>query len=337
VELFKGITVKPGSASQFALSDAGPLLFQAKEQARHELVWVSRAGGIEPVDPAWTGIFVSPALSPDATRLAVVIFAAKSIEGVNVDSLPEDVWIKQLDRGPLAKLTLDGSTNRMPTWTPDGGSVTFESNRNGEHNVWSQRADGSGPAVAQLPRATSANNPRWSPDGKWLVYRTGLPGDIWGFRPGRDTVAQALVLSRFDEEQAVVSPDGRWLAYVSNETGADEVYVRPFPNTQDAKWALTTSGGSEPVWSHSGTELFYRSGQRQMMAAKVRTKPTFAVVLSTVLFSDRPFVTNRFYAQYDVAPNDQRFIMIRPVSTTTTGALVVVMNLVGQLKRLAPK
>ena len=111
VALVEGVLVVSTSASQFALSESGTLLYSTGGAgAVAELVWVSRAGQAEPVDPAWTGALASPSLSPDGTRLVVTLLSEST-----------DVWVKKLDRGPSLKLTFEGGRNDYPAWTPDGG------------------------------------------------------------------------------------------------------------------------------------------------------------------------------------------------------------------------
>ena len=119
----------------------------------------------------------------------------------------------------------------------------------------------------------------------------------------------ALVATEFGEGQPTLSPDGRWVAYQSNETGSFEIYAVPFPNADEAKWAVSTSGGTEPVWSNSGRELFYRNGLGEMVAVHVETEPTFAAGQSEVLFSAAEFRSNANRPQYDVTAGNERFIM----------------------------
>ncbi len=141
VPLVEGLAVDVNAISQFALSESGTLLYGTGAGSMSELVWVSRRGVVEPVDPTWTGEFGSPVLSPDGKRLAVAIQGRASM----------DIWVKQLDRGPSTRLTLDGSRSDYPTWTPDGGSVTFSSDRaSPSFDLWTKRADGSGEPVLEL-------------------------------------------------------------------------------------------------------------------------------------------------------------------------------------------
>lgn len=312
-----------GSAD-LAVSATGTLVYATGEgQGKYELVWVTRDGKTQPVDPDWPGGYLAfPAISPDGKRLAVA-------RSANDESI--NIWVKQLDRGSSVQVTTAGQENYSPAWTPNGSSVTFSSNTVAEpFELWTKRADGSSQAVLQAHERRSLFAARWSPDGKWLIFQTdpGSPGagDILGIRPGIDPAPLPLVVTKFTEIAPALSPDGRWLAYTSNETGKYEIYVVPFPNTGAAKWAVSTSGGTEPVWSHRGSELFYRDAFANLVAAEVKTKPTFSLGRSTVLFPAAGFTSSRFIAQYAVASDDRRFLMIRSVASGTPDKLIVVEN-----------
>jgi len=257
---------------------------------------------------------------------------------VNYDRVEQvdDIWIKRLDGGPGIKLTLDEKTDRYGAWTPDGRSVTYSSNLAGSFDLWTKRADGSTQAVLQVHETRGAFSPRWSPDGKWLVFRTDRykpgAGDILGIRPGIDTVAVPLVATSFTETAAAISPDGRWLAYSSNVTGRYEIYVVPFPKTRSSKWAVSTEGGSEPLWSHSGKELFYRDIAGNLVAVEVHSRPTFSVGRSTVLFPASAYLSFARGVAYAVGPDDRRFLMIRQVPSSVPDELIVVDNWFEELK-----
>ena len=173
----------------------------------------------------------------------------------------------------------------------------------------------------------------YSPDGEWLVYRVGgadSDRDLFARRMGSDT-ATALVVTEYDETSPAVSPDGRWLAYASNESGRYEVYVRPFPNTNDGRWLVSTDGGIEPVWAHSGRELFYK-GSGNFMVVEVLTGTTFVTGERRALFSAQGYRPSVLHQFYDVTPDDQRFVMIRNPAGEDAGELIVVENFFEELK-----
>src|SRR3989441_564677 len=234
-----------GGSADLAVSATGTLVYATGAgEGKQELVWVTRDGKAEAVDPDWACPYVGvPALSPDRKEVAVA-------RVVNEESL--SIWIKRLDRGPSIKLTLDGKQNYGAAWTPDGRSVTFSSTpATGATDLWTQRADGGAQAVMQARRKGSLYHPGWSPDGKWLLFQTDVAtpgsGDILGIRPGIDTAPVPVVATKFSEMSAAFSPNGRWLAYISNETGEDEIYVVPFPHTGAGKWAISAGGGAPPL------------------------------------------------------------------------------------------
>jgi serine/threonine-protein kinase len=336
--LVEGVRLSVSSTVDLAVSQNGTLMYtRGAPTEKQELVWVTREGKAQPVDPDWQGIFREPSLALDGRRLGVTLLPNASYDAIGQAS---DIWIKQLDRGPSIKLTLDGKTNSYPTWTPDGRSVTFTSNAAGSFDLWTKRADGSTQAVLQVHEKHGAASPRWSPDGKWLVFRGARDGpgsgDILGIRPGIDTVAVPLVATKFSEIAPAISPDGRWLAYSSNEFGQYDVYVVPFPNTAAAKWAVTTRGGTEPLWSHSGKELFYRDGAGNLAAVEVRSTPTFALGRSTALFPAAAYYSAGT-AEYAVGPDDRRFLMIRQTTGSGHDELIVVDNWFEELKSKSRK
>jgi len=326
--LIEGMRMGSAGSADLAVSEGGRLVYATSSQADEEqLVWVTRDGKAQPVDPDWQGgHFSNPELSPDGKRVAV----SKGPPGPT-----SDIWIKQLDKGPATRLTLEGR-NFYPDWTPDGQSVTFSQSRSGTYELWTRRADGSAQAVSQLQHKWDLYEPRWSRDGKWLVFATDRIKsdfvDIMGIRPGTDTVPVALVSTRFDEGAPVISPDGRWLAYTSNESGQYEVFVVPFPNTGATKWSVSSHGGTEARWSHSGRELFYRDGAKNLVAVAITTNPTFSVGRSTTLFAAGGFSSDELSVQYAVAPDDQRFLMIRPLVASGPDKLIVVENWFEELK-----
>ena len=326
IALAEVVALSSDGAAEFAVSNAGLLLYRAPAENPLQLVWVGRDGMERVVDPEWVGHAIYPTLSPDGTQLALVRDGHES----------RDVWIKTLDAGPLRRLTIEGRYNQPPTWTPDGRSVTFVSNRGGRRlqDIWQRRADGSSPATLLLEVDQYTQGVSWSVDGRWLTYTTRGQGgnwDIFAIRPGVDSLPTPLMTSEFSERSPDMSPDTRWLTYASDASGRYEVYVRPFPNTADEMWQISSNGGSEPLWAHSGRELFYISGDEELVAVEIRTEPTFGMGSERILFSVADYSLYGWNHNYTISPDDQRFVMIKPI-TNQSSALMLVLNFFEELK-----
>ena len=203
-------------------------------------------------------------------------------------------------------------------------------------------ADGGGDARIVLDRERGVAEAIWSPDGRWLIYRTDAAGagagDILALPLPLEANRDPTVLfgTPFSEFAPALSPDGSWMAYVSDETGSAEVYVVPFPDVDGAKSRVSISGGTEPVWAHSGSELFYRNGAGDMVSVAVSTTPTFDQGEHRVLFSAIPYKAFSAHRVYEVTPDDERFVMVRVIAAGSTGDLVVVEGFFEELKRLVP-
>jgi protease II len=160
---------------------------------------------------------------------------------------------------------------------------------------------------------------------------------VYAERTGRDTTPVPILTSRFNEIAPSLSPDGKWLAYASDESGQQEVYVRPFPNTGQGRWQISIGGGSSPRWARSGRELFYQSGANQMMVAAVAVGPAFSAGQPHKLFepSNQLFPSN-VVPYYDLSPDDKRFLMVRLAGVSQApgaGQLVVVENWFEELRQ----
>ena len=323
------VRVSGVSIADYAVSENGVLAYATGAPGGVlEPMWVSRDGTAQPVDPAWHGALMAPSISPDGLRLAV---GNSSVSGRS------EIWIKQLDRGPALKLTPSGIYNNGPAWTPDGRSVTYQSNQNGgTFDLWTRRADGSAPATLAAHTERALSEVMWSPDGKSLIGRTALSadgeGDIMISHPPEDTTMRPLIATPATEKNMTFSPDGKWMAYASNESGEFEVYVVPFPDVTASRTLLSTAGGNEPRWSHRGGEIFYRDRAGNMVAAQVKTSLTFSLVKSTVLFAAAGYQEHNAYRNFDVSRDDQRFLMLRPVTQGTGTQLVVVENWLADVK-----
>jgi serine/threonine-protein kinase len=321
------VRMGPVGTAQLALSDEGTLLYATGAQTVNRMVWVDRNGNEEDVDPSWTGVFTDPELSPDGSRLGL---SNTTTDGTHI-------WIKPVDGGPASRLTFEGSTHLRTTWTPDGQAVFFVSDRSGIAAIYRQQADGSAAATrVPIDDGRPIFGIEVSRDGHWLIVRTDNEapgrGDILALPLDGDGVLRELVATPAEEISPSLSPDGRWLAYVSDESGRREVYVRPFPNTNDARWQVSTEGGGEPLWAHSGRELFYRDANDNLVAAGVVTEPTFSRGAQRTLFSAAEYDSQIMHRNYDISGDDQRFLMIGRDTTYGEGELILVQNFFEELK-----
>jgi len=323
VALIDSIALRTYGVGDVAFGQNGTLLYGSGVTGLEHLAWITRDGKPSLVDPGWTADFITHALSPDGKRLVVSLLT----EGPN-----RDLWVKELDAGPLTRFTFDGQVNQRPEWSGDGKLITYISDRLGRMALYSQRADGNG--APQL-LVTQKQEPRtvvegfFSRDGKWVIYRTGNnepgAGDIMGIRPGVDSAPVPLVATPFTENAPALSPDGKWLAYVSNESHQAEVFVRPFPNINDGRWQVSINGGREPVWAHSGRELFYKTGDDQVAVATLGTGPGFEVKARKSLFSAADYDNDPEHARFNLSLDDQRILMSQK-NISGASALIVVLN-----------
>ena len=286
--------------ANFAVSRTGSLVYVPAGVAENDkqIVFVDREGGQEPLAMEEGNYRYRPRLSADGERLAV---------SYNPGPGPSDIWIQELGLGTRTRLTTDGS-NIHPVWTPDGSRVTFASFKSGSFNLYWKLADGSSEAEPLLIREHGQFPLSWSPDGGFLAFVETNPdsgADIWILHRDGDPVSEPFLTTAFNEDSPAFSPDGRWLAYESDETGRYEVYVQPYPPGR--RWAISTNGGREPVWSPNRNELFYRDGDSMMVVA-IETDPVFTSGVPRFLFQWR-FQAGLPY-HYDVTPDGKQFVMI---------------------------
>jgi serine/threonine-protein kinase len=265
---------------------------------------------------------------------------------VNVEEQEAQIWLYDLARNTLNRWTFEGTTNQFPSWTPDGKRIAFESNKEGRLNIYWQLADGSG-GLERLTTSENTNIPMsWSPDGQLLAFFEVDPTNgydisvlrLGDLSPGSGKVrkAQPFLRTPFNESVPRFSPDGRWLSYVSDETGRFEIYVQPYPGP-GAKRQISTEGGTEPAWNPNGRELFYRSGDK-MMAVEIASQPSFNSGNPRVLFEGQYVPTPGTFPNYDVSPDGQRFLMLKPSESAEAAPtqINVVLNWFEELKQKVP-
>jgi serine/threonine-protein kinase len=304
VPLMEGVSrayLFSSGASQFDFADDGTLVYvEDVDWHDHAPVWVDRTG-VEAVLPAPPRRYQHARLSPDETRAVV-------------DTMDtQDLWLYELQRGTMSRLTVE-QTFLHPVWTPDGSRVVFDSTQG--HALYWTSADGGASPELLLSDADAILTPvSVSPDGRYLAFERTV--DYVSFDIGvlpleGDRIPRSLIATSFKESGPMFSPDGRFLAYVSNETGEDEVYVQPFPGP-GAKYLVSKGGGREPVWSRDGRQIFYRAG-RAMMALGVETRNGFAAGTPRKLFEGSyNFEPLSAHPVYDVS-RDGRFLMVKSLS-----------------------
>jgi serine/threonine-protein kinase len=339
--------LRNGPTMKFAISATGMLVYRTglMDPIVMQFAWVTRSGRATLVDPEWT---FNPGtenrawdLSPDGSQLAL---KAES-------DLGEDIWVKPIPTGPIARFTFTPSEERMPRWSPDGRTIAFLSPRDDNFDVWSRRADGTGDAVLLADLEESIAEMAWSPDGRSLLVRTaGIPGviggrDIYAVPLDTEGGTSPLLSSPADEAAPALSPDGRWLAYSSDELGRREVFVRPYPNVQAGHFQVSSGGGRAPAWSSDGSELFFiadatneGADSRRMMVAPIDRGPPFRVLTPQTLFEidDNYYLANNSIS-YRVADDDERFLMARFLGEGARIELVFVQNFFEVLRERAPR
>jgi serine/threonine protein kinase/Tol biopolymer transport system component len=322
----EGVLQSPFSgAAQYSFSSTGTLVYVPgdNQSGQSKLVWVNRNGAEQPL-AAPVRVYLHPRLSPDGRRVAVAITEQDA-----------QVWLYDL-RENWTRLTFGGNNTLFPAWTPDGKRIAFSSAKDGPNNLFWQLADGSG-GLERLTTSEYLQAPNsWSPDGQLLAFIEVNPTtgrDIWVLRLG-DRKAQPFLRTPFNETAPRFSPDGRWLAYVSDESGRNEIYVQSYPGPGGQR-LISTEGGTEPLWNQNGRELFYRSGNK-MMAVEVTTQPSFSAGTPKALF-EGPYQPSPVLNNYDVSPDGQRFLMLKPSEQAASPTQInVVLNWFEELKQKVP-
>ncbi len=307
--------------AHFTFSQNGTLAYvPGRGDESTSLVVVDRTGRVQS-SVENRGFLQNPRFSPDGGRIAALV----SEGGVT------DVWILDLTRKTLARLTTEG-VESGPLWSSDGEWLVFSSQRGASGlDLKRTRADFSSASELLLERENDQSPQAWSRGGEWLVFReTGESRSRLGVLPLEGGGESALLFESEEGSSASFSPDGRFLAYTSPESGRSEIYVRPFPGP-GRRWSISTNGAGGPVWSWDGREIFYREGQK-IMAVKVATLPDFEAFEPVPLFEDATLGLG-----WDVSPDGQRFVFNRWDTGGAEGPQIhVVLNWFDELRKLAP-
>jgi serine/threonine-protein kinase len=341
VPAVEGVTSSSLSAgAQFAFSDRGTLAYLPGATMRSEfsIDWLDRAGKTEPLRSV-PGDYFNLRFSPDGRTLAIEIRESNN----------RDVWLYEWERDNLSRLTFDAGEDTRAIWTPDGTRIAFASTRADKKtpNLYWQRADGTGEAE-RLNVSNAIQSPEsWHPSGKFLAFnevslQTGtqdimiLPmegNEASGWEPGKPT---AFLNAPFHESQPEFSPDGRWLAYQSDETGRNEIYVRPFPGP-GGKWQVSTEGGINPAWSRTRLELFYATEERRILVVPYAIEGGSFRGEKPRLWSEGPFAVGPAARSLDLHPEGERFaVLTNSQADISQNRVVFILNFFDELRRIAP-
>ena len=306
------------SSMQVAISQNGTVAYLPRRAgATQTVVYVDHAGKTEPLAPA--GLPFSsvndPRISPDGKRLVISIGT-------------QAIWMIDLETQTPTLLTESGF---YPLWSPDGSEIIYASTRGKTFDVYRVPVDLSHPESLLLDRPNNLRTMDWTRQGV-VVLREEIPDkgmDLMTWTDlGDESTIRTLLDGPDDELAPDVSPDGKWVAYVSNYSGADEVYVTSFPEA-GARVKLSNNGGHSPTWSPDGKTLYYVD-RLKMVAVSVETHPAVRVLGRQVLFEEE-FVQYRWSRQYDITPDGKRFVMIK---NPPGGNVEVVTNWFADLGRL---
>lgn len=323
--LEEGVFVDPTVGAKAMLSPSGTLAY-VRGRSEQQVVLARRDAPVPAVLFPETHAYANPRFSPDAKRVAVTVNVAGAT----------DIWIYDISRHTFQRLTTEG-VNIRPEWTPDGKKVVFRSERAGKVAIWWQPVDGGGPAELLYEPPVEPFEALISPDAQWLIFRTA-PGTQYS----RDILAVPLAGERkivpiatgpATESLPRLSPNGKWIAYQGSGSGKFQIYVRPFPGS-GAVTQVTVDGGSEPVWSRSGTELLYRDPNGPIISVSVTTGESFSIGERHPIVSG-DYANDASHANYDIAPNGDLLLLKRAGDESQT---IIIHNWIRELRaKTAPR
>jgi len=326
VTLLEGISLARSAQPLISYSDVGSLVYipTVGDATAQSLMWVDFSGNEQPIGASGRP-WAQPRVAPDGRRAVTAL-----------RSSAEDLWLVDLERGTSSRLTADSGTS-FPVWMRDGQRLVFASAKQGTYSLFVRPVDGSAPDE----RLTAGEWPDYpfssAPDGT-ILYVAVNPKTLQDIRVTKVTPKGAstpFLETQFREGGPAFSPDGKAIAYVSDESGRFEIYVRPYPGPGE-KLPISIGGGNEPMWRRDGRQLFYRVGD-SMMAVDIQTSPTVSAGKPKKLFEKSYERSNALWANYDVAPDGQHLLMVRrDVPSTPVTHINVVLNWIDELKQKLP-
>jgi serine/threonine protein kinase len=320
------ITSSP-SRGHFSLSDNGSLVYDPNAVGdNQQLTWLDRAG--KPLGTVGSpGEYEYPRLSPDGKRVAVA--------RRDPQTRTMDIYVIDLARGAISRLTFDPSDDRYPVWSPDGSRIAWGANRDGAWQIYQKLASGVGPEELLRKEDVAISPDSWSTDGRFLLYdrldpKTRL--DLWVLPLTGDRQPSLFWQTPFAETSGRFSPDGRWIAYSSADQGRFEVYVQTFP-ASGGKWLISTNGGSQSWWRSDGKELYYLSADGKLIAVEVKPRGSFEAGAPRALFDLAPVRAFGGGSSYAVTAAGDRFLFVTGREEAASLQFTVVTNWSAEAKK----
>ncbi len=309
------------SDAAFDVSNNGVLVYGQTpgESITRLMLFDGRGRELEPLTAP--GSYRHPRFSPDGRRVVA--------ERVNTEDGNVDVWLYDIDRHAVTRLTSTAAPDSRPTWSADGTRIAFSSKRSSVYDVFVKSVDTTEPEQTLVTGPGDKLVEHWSADGKYLsstVLRSGLW--IYPLNPS-EKPWMVRASQRSENWQSEFSPDGKWLAYMSYESGNAEVYVEPVPGT-GARWQVSTNGGAQPHWRNQGRELLYVGTDGLLMAVPVTAGWQRSAPMPLFHLSIPDLIGN---GDYSVSPNGDRIVVNTFISDPMVPPVDVVVNWPAMLKR----
>ncbi len=319
VPIEEGGWMNPGSGqANIGFSGDGLLVFAPSgplSYDRFALAWMDRQGHMHPLLDTLRSYF-SARVSPDGNKIVTDINAAN-----------DDVWLYQISRGTLTRLTFAGGNNNFPLWSPDGRYVVYNAEKGRAPNIFRRPWDGSGVEERLTDDPNTQTPLSFTPDGKMLSFEQN--GDIWILPLDGNRKPYPFITSPANEVGGIFSPDGKWMAYASNESGKFEIYVTAFPR-REGNWQISNGGGTAPIWSRDGKELFFTNGA-SLMVVRITGGSTFDFSEPRKLCDIPPSTV-----VWDISPNGQYLLArVAQADNVTLPRLEVVTEWFQEVKEKA--
>jgi len=324
-----GQPISISDGALFSVSDNGLMVYRkpAAVPAARQLTWFDR-NGKQTGQLGAGGNYGDVQISPNGERVAL---------DITDPNAPRDIWVMDVARAVLSRVTLEMTDDWNPAWSADGNRLVFASAGGTGTHIHTKSYTGAGSEDLVFESNDNEIPVDWSPNGRYIPFSRQKKGggvDLWVLDT-TEKKASPFIESRFDKAQSKISPDGRFIAYTTNDSGMYQIVVQSFPDPTGGKWQITSQGGIEPKWRRDGRELYYLALDGKLMAVSIKGEKEIGAGTPMALF-DTPLTIQRGQLprthRYDVAP-DGRFLLAVPKATAAAPPIVAVMNWTAGLEK----